>query len=268
MTRRRKLLIAALACFALFLAACGDDNSNNDSTSASTGTTETTGTTAGNTGTTGETSAGPFPQGSDPVKLDPADFTNKVDNPYWPMPRGARWQTNSADERVVVTVTDRKKTVAGIDAVVLRDTVKDPEGNLVEVTDDWYAQDSKGNIWYLGEDTKEYENGKVSSTKGSWEHGVDGAYAGIIIPADPKPGMKYRQEYYKGEAEDRAEVKSVTATAKVPAGAFDNCLQTEDTTPLEPGTIELKYYAKNVGPVLRTNESGGGREALVRSSLK
>ena len=83
-------------------------------------------------------------------------------------------------------------------------TQRNGGGDYVEVTKDWYAQDSDGNVWYLGEDTKEYENGKVASTAGSWEHGVDGAYAGIIIPADPKPGLEYRQEYYKGEAEDVA----------------------------------------------------------------
>jgi hypothetical protein len=205
-----------------------------------------------------------LPQGSDPVKLDPADFTTEIDNPYWPISKGKRWVHRNAEERIVVTRTSRKKTVAGIRAVVLTDVVTSPgSGDYIEVTKDWYAQDADGNVWYLGEDTKEYENGRVASTAGSWEHGVDGAYAGIIIPADPKPGLEYRQEYYKGEAEDVAKVMSLDATAKVPFGTFENCLKTEDTTPLEPDVVEYKYYAKNVGPVLRTNAEGGGREELV-----
>ena len=101
-------------------------------------------------------------------------------------------------------MTNRKKRIAGVEALVLRDTVTQRDGGgFVEVTDDWYAQDKEGNVWYLGEDTKEYKNGKVSSTKGSWEHGVDGAYAGIIMPAKPRPGMTYRQEYYEGRGGGR-----------------------------------------------------------------
>ena len=82
-------------------------------------------------------------------------------------------------------------------------------------------------------------------------------------PPTRKPGLEYRQEYYKGEAEDAAKVLSLDATAKVPFGTFENCLKTEDTTPLEPDVVEYKYYARNVGPVLRTNAEGGGREELV-----
>jgi hypothetical protein len=247
--------IAAAGCL-LFVGACGDDNSDNSSSSTTTGT----------TGATGATGAEPasLPQGSEPVKLDPADFTTEIDNPYWPISKGKRWVYRNAEEHIVVTRTNRRKTVAGIDAVVLTDIVTSPNGgDYIEVTEDWYAQDSKGNVWYLGEDTKEYENGKVASTKGSWEHGVDGAYAGIIIPADLRPGLTYRQEYYKGEAEDQAKVLRTDAKAKVPAGTFEGCLETEDTTPLEPDVIEHKFYAKGVGPVLRTDEAGRGREELV-----
>jgi hypothetical protein len=249
----RRIAILAAACCLMFVGACGDDNSGNGSTSSATST----------TGSPDARSA--LPQGSEPVDLDPADFTTDIDNPYWPISRGKRWVYTSMDERIVVTRTNRKKTVDGIDAVVVTDigTQRNGGGGFVEVTKDWYAQDADGNVWYLGEDTKEYENGKVASTKGSWEHGVDGAYAGVIIPADPKPGLAYRQEYYKGEAEDVAKVLSLDATAKVPFGTFENCLKTEDTTPLEPDVREHKYYARNVGPVLRTNAEGGGREELV-----
>jgi hypothetical protein len=117
----------------------------------------------------------------------------------------------------------------------------------------------------LGEDTKEYEDGKVSSTEGSWEAGVDGALAGILLPADPEVGMAYRQEYYEGEAEDRAKVVSVDEHAVVPFGSFDGVLETEDSTPLEPDLVERKYYAKDVGPVLTVavSKDGRGREELI-----
>ena len=87
--------------------------------------------------------------------------------------------------RVVVTVTSKTKRIAnGVTARVVHDVVTEG-GKPVEVTDDWYAQDKCGNIWYLGEATKEYENGKVSSTAGSFEAGVDGAQPGIAMLADP-----------------------------------------------------------------------------------
>jgi hypothetical protein len=180
------------------------------------------------------------------------------------MPRGARWEYLSDQERIVVEVTNRRKRIAGVAAVVLRDTVTQRDGGgFVEVTDDWYAQDREGNVWYLGEDTKEYKDGEVTSTKGSWEHGVDGAYAGIIMPADPRPGVTYRQEYYEGEAEDEGRVLATDARVTVPFGSFENCVQTEDTTSLEPGVVEHKYYARGIGHVLRTSADGGGREELV-----
>ena len=123
------------------------------------------------------------------------------------------------------------------------------DGNLTEKTFDYYAQDKKGNVWYFGEDTKEYENGKVVSTKGSWEAGVDGAKPGFIMQADPKVGETYRQEYYEGEAEDMAKVLSLSESVTVPYGSFDQVLVTKEWTPLEPGLVEHKYYAPGVGPL-------------------
>nr|MBA2461983.1 hypothetical protein [Actinomycetota bacterium] len=127
------------------------------------------------------------------------------------------------------------------------------------------AQDTSGNLWYLGEDTTEYENGKVSSTKGSWQAGVDGAEAGIILPAAPAVGMTYRQEYKEGEAEDAAEVLSLDEQATVPYGSFAHVLMTKDHTPLTPELVEHKFYARGVGPVLAITVAGGSdREELVR----
>jgi hypothetical protein len=213
-----------------------------------------------------------LPQGSEPVDLDPADFTTRIDNSYWPMKPGSRWvyrETDSegAKQRVEVTVTRKTKKIAnGIEARVVHDVVTE-DGEPVEVTDDWYAQDSSGNIWYLGEKTTEYENGKPKTTAGSFEAGVDGAQPGIVLPAEPEVGMTYRQEYYAGEAEDKGEIVSLDEQAEVPAGHFKNVLMTKDLNPLEPKVLEFKFYAPNVGPVLAVSVSGGSdREELVSYS--
>ncbi len=206
-----------------------------------------------------------LPQGDEVVELDPADFVSEIDNPWWPMRPESTWVYREGEALDVrVTVTDRRRVVDGIDAVVVHDVVSE-DGEVIEDTFDWYAQDKWGNVWYLGEDTKELEHGEVVSTEGSWEAGVDGAQAGIAVPADPSVGLAYRQEHYAGHAEDEAEVLSVDASVRVPFGAFDGALQTKDTTPLEPGLVEHKYYVRDVGPVLAVAVSSGGeREELVR----
>ena len=170
----------------------------------------------------------------------------------------------TAKLRVVVTVTNQTKRIAnGVVARVVRDVVSQG-GDLVEVTDDWYAQDGAGNIWYLGEATKDYENGKVVSTSGSFEAGVDGAQAGVVMPANPRVGMAYRQEYYAGKAEDRAEVFSLREQVEVPSGHFSKVVMTRDLNPLKPRILEYKFYARGVGPVLILGVSGGSaREELV-----
>jgi hypothetical protein len=212
-----------------------------------------------------------LPTGSEPVTLDPAEFTTEITNRYWPMAPGDRWVYREMDgqggeQKVVVTVTGRTKTIAGIDARVVHDVVSE-DGQLVEDTFDWYAQDADGNIWYLGEETKEFEDGKVKTTAGSWEHGVDGAQAGIAVPATPEPGLQYRQEYYAGEAEDAATVLSLDEWVQVPAGSYRDVLMTKDYTPLHPEILEHKFYAQGVGPVLVLSISGGSdREELLTSS--
>ncbi|MCE3247465.1 MAG: hypothetical protein K0R41_1290, partial [Geminicoccaceae bacterium] len=134
----------------------------------------------------------------------------------------------------------------------------------VEVTDDWYAQDAEGNVWYLGEETAEYEDGEVISREGSFEAGSNGAQAGVIMPADPQPGLEYRQEYLQGEAEDFAEVLGTDATVEVPFGRFEGALRTRDANPLEkPPQVENKYYAPEIGPVLTIDLASGAREELV-----
>jgi hypothetical protein len=221
-------------------------------------------------GACGTNSAGrSLPQGDEAVELDPADFTTDIDNPYWPMAPGTRWTYRETDaegnvsEIVMVVTTETKQIANGIVARVVRDTVSQ-DGEIIEDTFDWYAQDSDGNIWYLGEDTAEFEDGEMISTSGSFEAGVDGALPGIILPADPQPGMKYREEYYAGEAEDNGEVLSVEEMAEVPYGQFQDVLLIKDTITIEPDVLEYKLYALGVGPVLILDVSGGaGREELI-----
>jgi hypothetical protein len=210
-----------------------------------------------------------LPQGSEPVDLDPASFTPDISNRYWPMEAGTRWTYSEVDEEgkqfdVVITAsTETKKIANGITARVIRDTVSE-DGKLVEDTIDWYAQDAEGNIWYLGEDTAEFADGKITSKEGSWEASVDGGLPGVVIPGAPADDMKYRQEYYAGQAEDNGEVLSVEEQVEVPAGHFTDALLTKDTTPLEPKVLEYKLYAPTVGPALIIGVSGGAtREELV-----
>jgi hypothetical protein len=211
-----------------------------------------------------------LPIGSEPVNLDPADFTADITHPYWPMKPGTRWTYRDVDEKgevqtvVVVATAETKKLANGITARVVRDTVRS-DGELVEDTLDWYAQDSAGNVWYMGEDTAEFENGKVASREGSFEAGVGGALPGILLPAEPQVGQKYRQEYLKGEAEDNGEVLGINQLVEVATGRYSDALLTRDTTNLEPDVVEYKLYAPDIGPVLAVDISGGAaREALVK----
>jgi hypothetical protein len=138
-------------------------------------------------------------------------------------------------------------------------------GAVIEDTFDWYAQDAVGNVWYLGEDTAEFENGRITSRAGSFEAGVDGALPGIAMPATPAPGVRYRQEYSAGVAEDNGAVLSTDEIVEVPYGAFTGVVLTKDTITIQPDVLEYKLYARGVGPVLVLGVSGGaGREELVR----
>jgi hypothetical protein len=188
-----------------------------------------------------------------------------VDNPYFPLPVGRQWVYREGDQRVEVTVTDRTKLIAnGVVARVVRDEVT-RNGVPVEITEDYYAQDARGTVWYLGEDTTEYENGKPVSKEGSFEAGVDGARAGIIMPAHPRVGMRYRQELYRGHAEDKAKIVSLRERVRVPLGRYRRTLMTLETNPLEPDVLEAKFYARGVGVVLAVGLSGDtDREELIR----
>jgi hypothetical protein len=220
----------------------------------------------GGSKSTSSSSSG-LPQGTKPVQLDPADFTTNIDNPYWPMRPGSHWVyrevENGETQRVDVTVTNQTKTLEGIEARVVHDRVS-RNSETLEDTYDWYAQDSAGNLWYLGEDTAEYENGKLKTKEGSWAAGVDGAEPGVVVPAHPKQGTTYREEYYAGHAEDGAEVLGVNSQVQVPFGHFKNALLTRNFSTIEPTVEEMKLYAKGVGPVMELLVSGGsGRTELL-----
>ncbi|SHI00793.1 hypothetical protein SAMN04488109_6724 [Chryseolinea serpens] len=189
------------------------------------------------------------------VAIDPNDFetTSIVGNEFFPLiPEKTYVYEGKSDEggdtRILVAYTSKTKMIQGVTCVEVHDQAYE-NGSLVEDTYDWYAQDKQGNVWYFGEATQTFENGQVTGTKGSWEAGVNGAMPGIIMLAKPLVSMWYRQEYFKGEAEDVAQVLSSAASVSVPYGSFENCLQTAEWSLLETGIVGQKYYAPGVGVV-------------------
>jgi hypothetical protein len=195
-----------------------------------------------------------------------ADFSATIDNRYLPFIAGTVFKHVDSDGNIVETdVTAQTKTLLGVDCRVVHDFLKTTSGQTLEDTYDYYAQDRAGNVWYFGEDTKAYVGTQVS-TEGSWAAGVDCARPGIVMKASPQVGDVYRQEYLPGQAEDQAEIVSLTEKVTVPYGTFDNCLETREHTALAPGDIENKYYCPGLGEVL-AHDIGtidmGKREELV-----
>lgn len=186
------------------------------------------------------------------IDIDPDDFVRVIDNKYLPFIPGTTYiyegQTAEGLERIEVTVLHETREVMGVETTVVRDIVY-VDGVLVEDTHDWFAQDKKGNVWYFGEAVDNYEDGVLVDHEGSWEAGVDGALPGIAMWDDPKEHLReqYRMEYYPGVAEDMAKVLSVEEKVTVPYGSFDDVLKTMEWTPLEPGVLEHKFYAEEIG---------------------
>ena len=193
-------------------------------------------------------------------KIVPGDFVDKIDNKYYPLIPGTTFvyegKTGDGAERNEVTVTSDTKVILGVKCVVVHDKVT-VEGKLKEETYDWYAQNKDGSVWYFGEDATSYENGRVTSTSGSWEAGRNDAKPGIIMKANPARGDSWRQEFRKGEAEDMAEVIALNEPATVPAGTFQGCIKTKDWTPLEPKIEENKLYCPVAGVVSSKMVKGG-----------
>ncbi len=200
--------------------------------------------------------------------LDPMGFVSSIDNPYYPLPvgrtlvyRGVRDGQMQVDR---VTVTNKTRLIGGVSATVVRDVARHGT-TLLEATNDWFAQDTAGNVCYLGEDTRAYlPNGQID-TSGSWEAGVNGAVAGTIMEADPQIPDSYRQEYLQGEAEDTAWIVGLGGTVEVPYGIQHDALTSLEHTVLEPDVIDKKVYAPGLGIVLERALAGGQEVAkLVR----
>lgn len=192
--------------------------------------------------------------------IDPSRFVDVIDNPMLPLEPGMvfrlRGETEDGVEHETIRVTTRTKEVMGVTTTVVKDVVR-VNGEVAEFTYDWYAQDRDGNVWYFGEDTAEYEGGKVVSRQGSWEAGVDGAQPGIIMNADPQVTDSHRQEYYRGEAEDMYWVVATGESRSVPFGDFDDVVRTLEWSPLEPKVVVEKFYAPGVGLLAERALSGG-----------
>jgi hypothetical protein len=203
-----------------------------------------------------------------PPDFDPHDFVRHVTNRYFPLRPGTRYVYRGVEdgefETNITIVTHDRKTILGISAIVVLDRVY-VHGELKEKTFDWYAQDEDGNVWYLGENTKELENGRVVSTLGSWMAGKQGAKAGIIMPAHPQVGQQYRQEFLRGVAEDQARQVGAGLTVTVPFGTFHSCIKTVEFTRLEPGVKEAKYYCPRVGFVKALGVQGSDTRLKLES---
>jgi hypothetical protein len=211
-----------------------------------------------------------LPKLDQPVNLDPADFSAEINNARWPMTAGSRWvyrvtdmETGSVSHDVIEATHRTKRMADGIDARVVKDVVTH-HGTPVEVTRDWYAQDFCGDVWYFGEHTIAYRHGKPHDN-GSWQAGREGNMPGVALPAEPRVGLSYREEYSPGVAEDQSRVLALDEQVRVGAGHFEPVLMTEDFSPIEPDVSELKFYAHGSGQaVLAVDVSGGSdREELV-----
>jgi hypothetical protein len=199
---------------------------------------------------------------------DPAGFVAQVSNPWFPLRPGTayfyRGVKDGRPSRDVFVVTARTKRIQGVRCTVVRDRLY-LRGRLEERTEDWYAQDEAGDVWYFGEATAELNrDGSVRTTEGSWQAGVDGARAGIFMPARPHPGEAGLQELYEGHAEDHFRVLSSSAEVHTPAASSRRALLTREWTPLEPGVVDHKLYVRGIGNVLEQTVKGGDeRNELV-----
>ena len=205
----------------------------------------------------------------DPI-VNPANFVDPAQigitvtpNPYFPLVAGTTRTYSGGGQTITVTVTGLTKVIQGVTCRVVRDVVEE-EGLVIEDTEDWFAQDLQGNVWYFGEIAQDFVDGELVSIEGSWKAGVDGAKPGIIMKAAPQVGETYRQEFSLGNAEDLATVLSVTASETVPfTSCTGTCVQTADFTPLDPGVVEHKYFAPGVGLILEIDLETGTRTELI-----
>lgn len=199
--------------------------------------------------------------------INPRDFVAKIDNKYFALKPGKKfvYKNTAGTERVEVVVSNETKNVMGVATTVVRST-EWRNGELKEVTRDWYAQDKDGNVWYFGEAVDNYVNGKIDNHSGAWEAGIDGAKPGIMMLANPKVGETYRQEYYKRKAEDMGTIVALGKKVTTPAGTFDNCLQSKDWSRLE-SAADYKYYCPAAGFVVLEESTTGSGEIVELVSI-
>lgn len=199
--------------------------------------------------------------------ITPAEFTTKIDNPYFSMPIGKRMffekRTDEGLERIEITITGETRRIMGVETLVYLDR-EFLNGELVEETKDYIAQDADGNVWYFGEDVDNYEDGKLEDHAGAWIAGVGGAKPGIWIKARHVVGDSYRQEFYKGEAEDMVEIVAVGLTVKTSIGTYANCTKTYDWTPLDPESKEHKYYCPDAGGLVLVEDLTNGERVELK----
>ena len=203
----------------------------------------------------------------DPV-IDPNNFRGKdsiVGNKYFPLSLGTTYVYKGGGQIDTVTVTNETKEILGVTTLVIKDVVTDEKSSeVIEKTEDWYAQDLEGNVWYFGEIAQQFDKGELVGIDGSWKAGVNSAKPGILMKVMPQVGNEYRQEFALGEAEDMAKVQKLDGIATVPAAKCEgNCLVTLEFSALEPSAMENKYYAPNVGPILVVDLETGVREELI-----
>ena len=172
-------------------------------------------------------------------------------------------KTPQTDDMVVTHLT---KTILGIKCAVVRDTVSS-RGTPIEHTLDWYAQDKQGNVWYMGEDTREVHHGKFVKADDSWEAGV-GRGPGIIMPGDPQRGDTYRQEYFPRYALDQARVLGPGARHGAERLLPGHLLTVETAPKLDPGVAERKWYVAGVGDIKEHTVSGNHEEIVLVSVTK
>ncbi len=223
--------------------------------------------------TTVLTASAASPPAATPANPDPTLFLDPQQNLYYPLTPGLVTRLHGTDGhehfRQVVRITGRTRTIVGVEAVVVRDVVRRDDGSLAEATDDWYAADRDGNVWYFGEDTATYdEDGNVESRDGSWEAGVDGAVAGVIMPAHPRPPDASRMEFAKGEAEDQAWVVQRLPSVRTPGGRRDHVVRTLEWSRLEPDVVSMKFYARGLGIVEERDLAAGSEHFWLVSSKR
>jgi hypothetical protein len=191
-------------------------------------------------------------------QIDPANFTTIIDNPYFPLKPGTTYifegHTKSGFQHNEFAVTTNTVVIQGVTCVEVHDTLA-VDGVLAEDTRDWFAQDKQGNVWYFGENSAVISGGLPVSLGGTWTGGVSGARPGIVMEAHPAIGDFYRQEFQANNAEDLAAIFRLHQIVTVPIGTFDECVETKETSPLEPGLVEYKWYAPGIGNI-KTNDNG------------